>query len=89
MNDAFMAYLEGKKGEAGIDQRLVAITAKADKTAHNETRVNARFLLGKHRQEGGDTVGAREVWEEGIALAAALEAPQLARELKASLAALG
>ncbi|MEC8194705.1 MAG: protein kinase [Myxococcota bacterium] len=89
MNDAFMAYLEGKKGEADIDQRLVAITAKADKTAHNETRVNARFLLGKHRQEGGDTVGAREVWEEGIALAAALEAPQLARELKASLAALG
>ena len=84
-----MAYLEGKKGEAGVDQRLVAITAEADKTAHNETRVNARFLLGKHREEEGDRDGARRVWEEGVELAAALDAPQLARELKASLAALG
>ena len=89
MNDAFMAYLEGKKGEPDVDDRLVAITDQADRSAHNETRVNARFLLGKHREEGGDRDGARAVWQEGIDLAASLDAPQLARELQASLADLG
>jgi tetratricopeptide (TPR) repeat protein len=88
MNEAFMAYLEGCKGEDGVDDRLVAIAEAADKTAHNETRVNARLLLGKHRVEGGDADGARAVWQEGIDLAASLDAPQLARELEASLARL-
>jgi class 3 adenylate cyclase/tetratricopeptide (TPR) repeat protein len=89
MNDAFMAYLEGKKGEDGVGERLKLITAKADKTTHHETRMNARLLWGKHRAEKGDEKGAREVWTEGIEIAASLELPQLARELVASLAELG
>jgi len=89
MNDAFMAYLEGRKGEEGVGERLALITAQADKTTHNETRMNARLLWGKHRAEKGDEKGAREVWNDGVELAASLEAPQLARELVASLAELG
>jgi tetratricopeptide (TPR) repeat protein len=89
MNDAFMAYLEGKKGEDGVGERLKLITAKADKTTHHETRMNARLLWGKHRAEKGDEKGAREVWNEGIEIAASLDLPQLARELVASLAELG
>jgi hypothetical protein len=89
MNGAFMAYLEGRKGEEGVGERLGLITEKADNATHNETRMNARLLWGKHMAERGDTEGAREVWTEGIEIAAALEAPQMARQLVASIAELG
>ena len=86
MNEAYMAFLEGQRGAEDTDSRLLEIAGRADRFSHSETRVNARHLLGRHRLGCGDSEGARAIWNEGVALAMDLGAPQLARALEASLA---
>ena len=85
MNEAYMAFLEGQRGAEDTD-RLLEIAGQADRFSHSETRVNARHLLGRYRLGCGDSEGARAIWNEGVAVAMDLGAPQLARALEASLA---
>ena len=88
LNEAYIAYLEGQQGDEKAGERLVALADKADRLAQNETRVSSRWLLGRHKMDRGDESGARLAWEEGIALANELNAPQLAKDLEASLSSL-
>ena len=66
-------------------KRLLEVLSRADRIGQHETRVNARWFLGKHRMGQGDAEGARNIWEEGLAVAADLNSPQLARELQVAL----
>jgi class 3 adenylate cyclase/tetratricopeptide (TPR) repeat protein len=88
LNEAYIAYLEGQQGDEEAGNRLAALADKADRLSQNETRVSSRWLLGRHKMDRGDTSGARSAWEEGIALANELNAPQLAKDLQASLSSL-
>ena len=85
MNEAYLAFLEGQQGEGDPEQRLLNVLTRADRIGQHETRVNARWFLGKHRMGLGDLEGARNIWEEGLAVAADLNSPQLARELQVAL----
>ena len=88
MNEAYLAFLEGQQGQGDPEERLLAVLGRADRIGQNETRVNARWFLGKHRMGQGDAEGARNVWEEGLAVAVDLDSPQLARELRVALESL-
>jgi len=88
MNEAYLAFLEGRQGQGDPEERLVDVLKRADRIGQHETRVNARWFLGKHRFGQGDLEGARHVWEEGLAVATDLDSPQLARELEVALQSL-
>ena len=88
MNAAYLAFLDGQRGAQDVEERLLTIAQSADKFDHSETRVNARYLLGRHLQEAGDELGAKKMWLEGLGIADALGAPQLSAAIKVSLAQL-
>jgi tetratricopeptide (TPR) repeat protein len=88
MNEAYLAFLEGRQGQGDSEKRLIDVLKRADSIGQHETRVNARWFLGKHRFGQGDMEGARNMWEEGLAVAADLDSPQLARELEVALQSL-
>jgi tetratricopeptide (TPR) repeat protein len=89
MNDVFLAFLEaGEDPEYGAD-RLEVAAAQADKLMLHDSRIAARWLLGRLHADQADTPRAKAVWTEAIALAEQLEAPRMAEEIRAELDALG
>jgi len=85
MNDVFLAYLESPEDPAGAEVSLERAVEKADEMALHDTRISARWLLGRLRSENGDEDGARSVWVAAIALAEELDAPMMAGEIQTAL----
>jgi tetratricopeptide (TPR) repeat protein len=87
MNEPFLAYLESTDDLKQACERLDRVAQQADAQGEHETRGAARWLLGRLRWDRGDVDGAEAVWAEGLKLAETLDSPQLARDIRASMAA--
>ena len=88
MNEVFLAYLEGDATGEDTVERLEAAIHHADRLELHESRLLARWLLGRVLWGQGQDGQAREIWNAGVQLAERLDAIQLGRDLRSSLASL-
>jgi predicted Zn-dependent protease len=79
-DNALMRFTLGK-GYFDIDEIDKAVEHLQRCVELDPTYSAAWKLLGKARMAGGDTVGARRAWEEGIKAAASLGNKQVEREM--------
>jgi len=55
----------------------------------NDTRLSARWLLGKLHADQAQEAAAQEIWGEAVSLAESLDAPRMASDIRAELDAMG
>jgi class 3 adenylate cyclase/tetratricopeptide (TPR) repeat protein len=85
MNEVFLAYLESSQDPDVAEARLNTALHAADDQMNHDTRIAARWLLGRVRWDRGDREGANAAWEDGMALSRELDAPKLARDIREEL----
>ncbi len=88
MNDVYLAYIDGLRGDAGALGRLQDATRRARELGDRETATAGVLLEGRLLAERGEARPARSLLLEARSEAVALGARVLSRDADASLAGL-
>ena len=81
MNDVFLAYIDGTRGEEGAVRRLQSARARARSLADRETAAQGAWLLGRLHIEKGDDETARLHLADARSEADALAADNLLQDI--------
>ena len=86
MNEVYLAYIDGTRGDAGALARLHAARSRAESLSDRETAAQAAWLLGRLHLNRGEVVPARDHLTQARKQARALAADLLLRDIGLDLA---
>lgn len=86
MNEVYLAYIDGTRGDGEALARLHAARSRAESLADKETAAQAAWLLGRLHLNRGEVAPARDHLTQARAQAEALAADLLLRDIGQDLA---